>query len=966
LASPAKVTIASGLIRRRMNTETRPVSVQCVDDSLLFVVERAWLTAPERRGLRRWVAASGAVEGASGTLALRIPTAEWRRWGTPPPGAGLEELDHWSAHQRRIALLAQVSEQILTVDSVGHLGGRSLSLACTVNGARIDAGAVGPIVRAGGASVLLLPPLFEVWSRVAAFNGRGTTTHQEQISFLGNLQGYLDEMAAADASQPLPLAVRLDEHLASIKIERVDEAALSWETSGKDNSLYSLRLDHVRSNGERETLALGSLDPSEPIISRSAKEHLLLSDDVAAAARAAKAHRGQLERQAKPLLLDPSTVLPEGRTYERIDLSDYSTRVVGFAPIEANQREFTSSGISWYRTDGDYAGAFLCLEPYETGSAPLVMESREATEQLLAQARPHAENGTTLEIAGRTLAPTPTLIRRLEEQLALDSRSRGDTTLPGEDPTVPVKRTKANAAVIKDTAKATPLATDDARIDESTVPWDVLRAALLPGKSLKAHQRHGIAWMWKHYIEGNRGVVLADDMGLGKTLQIACFLALQRAAGHQEDRTRPALIVSPVILLENWEAELESFFRPEIFSHHAYRLHDDGLRAWVRNRTLNLSHVGRYQYILTNYDTLAQHQQQLLKVDWASVVLDESQAVKNPDAYRSRAAQGLKRTFAICATGTPVENGLVDLWAQYEVVSPGTPFGSRKSFLSDYAEPTDAIPKLRAALRFPSAGSTLLRRTKADALVLPNKVETLHPIPMTPDQVTKERLVVKQKGGALAILQDLQKLYQHPRLLMNTVGSDPRAFSTAERIAESPKLGFCVDLLRKIQKAGEKVLVFTLWERMQDLLVDVLEESLGIDTIRVINGDSNQRNVSRRYLNEFQDSEGFNVLVLSPLAAGTGLTITAANHVIHYGRWWNPAKEDQATDRAYRIGQTREVHVHYPILHHPDDPAEGFDVKLHSLVERKRRVARDFLDPRSASEISSQELRDVLGEGASS
>jgi SNF2 family DNA or RNA helicase len=242
----------------------------------------------------------------------------------------------------------------------------------------------------------------------------------------------------------------------------------------------------------------------------------------------------------------------------------------------------------------------------------------------------------------------------------------------------------------------------------------------------------------------------------------------------------------------------------------------------------------------------------------------------------------------------------------------------------------------------------VLRREKAEALRdLPPKHFHERLISMTRLQYEMERLVAREfrSLGHLATLDRLRKLYQHPRLL-----ESDRCLSlqTAEAVAESPKVGVLLDILRDIERRREKALVFTQWVRMQDLLTQILGVELGLRAVRVINGAPENRGAAQRVIREFSERRGFDVLVLSPLAAGIGLTITAANHVIHYGRWWNPAKEDQATDRAHRIGQTKAVHVYHLLLHHPDAPERGFDVKLHELVERKRRVARDFLMPADA------------------
>jgi SNF2 family DNA or RNA helicase len=444
-------------------------------------------------------------------------------------------------------------------------------------------------------------------------------------------------------------------------------------------------------------------------------------------------------------------------------------------------------------------------------------------------------------------------------------------------------------------------------------------------------------------------------MGLGKTLQVACFLALQRAT--ERELQQPTMIVAPVILLKNWEEELAKFFRPDVFRP-LIVLYGDELRRRKRNGALDIGALRDTAYVLTNYETLQSHQQSLLMVDWNVVVLDEAQHIKNRDTYRARAARGLKRKFGVCSTGTPVENRLGDLWSLYDFLSPGNPFTTPEAFFDEFEQDVNAgIQQIRTRLNYPSPSSSLMRRTKAEVLSLPPKTVEVHTIAMTPRQVELERQVTRrgqERRNILSILQGLQQLYQHPRLLASD--SERGEVPVERAIEESPKLALSVDILRRIQAAGEKALVFTLWTDMQALLVSVLKSELGLQRVRVINGDPKQRRNAHEYIHEFSNTDGFNVMVLSPLAAGTGLTITAANHVVHYGRWWNPAKEDQATDRAYRIGQTKPVHVHYPLLHHPGRKDVGFDVKLHELVEKKRGVARDFLAPQPQDDISIEDL----------
>jgi SNF2 family DNA or RNA helicase len=451
-------------------------------------------------------------------------------------------------------------------------------------------------------------------------------------------------------------------------------------------------------------------------------------------------------------------------------------------------------------------------------------------------------------------------------------------------------------------------------------------------------------------------------MGLGKTLQVASFLALRLAIGEE----RPALIVVPTVLLETWQEELDRFFIEDTFAPIVV-LHGPGLRRFrADGHALDVDTLARARLVITNYETLAAHQLSLLKIDFSTAVFDEAQALKNETTLRSRAAQGLKRRFAVALTGTPVENRLSDLWAIFEAIEQRADtrsFGSRSDFESEYEQRGAAgTAAVRARLRFPSPTSSVLRREKSEALRdLPPKDFHEVRIPMTRFQYELERVIARELRvlGPFSTLDRLRKLYQHPRLL----DQGPRVrLGAAQAIEESPKMMAALAILRDIASRGEKALVFTQWVQMQDLLVQLFTAKLGLRQVGIINGAPENRSAAQKIIARFSATPGFDVLVLSPLAAGIGLTITAANHVLHYGRWWNPAKEDQATDRAYRIGQTLPVHVYHLLLHHPGSPDRGFDIRLHELVERKRRVARDFLAPIDVEGEPAAELDTLVAE----
>ena len=921
------------------------------------------------RWLEEWRADDPDAALVDGAWHVTLPYTRWAEAGQPPsPDASAEEIDLFEAQHSALAGLLGRGSQRVSIETVGHVGAPDLSFLFFVDGTRVgDAVEPTPFaVDGSGQTHPLVPCAFIAYDRVCRFNAKGASTRAEQIVFISELRAHLDRGASALAEAAAPFTFELDEHLRAFQTQRAGAVSLAW-TSHKNGAVFDLQLAQVAEDGSRRPLDLNKLDPSNPLIELSATEHILLPPDVEAVARVAKGQRNKLRKHAERHFNNPSSIVPEGVVLENIDLSAYSPRVVGFAPIIKAERFFDiqSSGVAWYQHDGDDGEPFLRLliaQPAGGGIEALSIATPAEAEQVIAKLE-HAlaqDQPEVVTIGDRRVEPTAPLLTRIKQDLATFRAQEiaAAAGTPGEAPAAEKAAGAATsgrvAAVISEDAPQPALAAEGAA---HAVPWETLAPLLAPGYELKPHQRTAVEWLWDHYQRREHGVLMADDMGLGKTLQIAAFLALQRAA-EPEAKRLPNLIVCPVILLENWQAELHKFFKPEVFRS-LVMLYGDGLQRRRRGDTLDLKGLADTDCVLTNYETLQAYQQSLLLLDWNVVVLDEAQAIKNPDTYRARAARGLKRRFGICSTGTPVENRLSDLWSLYDFLRPGNPFTTIKEFQKAYElDLVEGISQVRSALQFPSARSSLLRRTKDEVLSLPPKTIHRHAVEMTPHQVELETHITRtgeKKGNVLKILQDLQKLYQHPQLLLPDAERS-KSWSVDSALEESPKLALCVNILRDIRAANEKALVFTLWTRMQDLLVEVFKRQFGLPTVRVINGDPKQRRHAHKYIEEFSAEPGFAVLVLSPLAAGTGLTITAANHVIHYGRWWNPAKEDQATDRAYRIGQTRPVRVHYPVLHHPGKADVGFDVKLHELVEGKRGMARDFLAPQADEAVTMEDL----------
>jgi SNF2 family DNA or RNA helicase len=517
-------------------------------------------------------------------------------------------------------------------------------------------------------------------------------------------------------------------------------------------------------------------------------------------------------------------------------------------------------------------------------------------------------------------------------------------------------------------------------IDYEEARLDILTA--LPGepalpKALKAdvklmdHQRAGVAWL--RYLFGKspsycRGVVLADDMGLGKTLQLLTLIASVFEECPDAD---PALVVAPLSLLENWTEEVERFFvqgaLPVLTAHGGTlnRLRvaradvDDQLRNEGLVKFLNHGWRGTARVVLTTYDTLRDLEFSFAAEKWSIMVCDEAQRIKNPNALVTRAAKKQNVQFRIACTGTPVENTLADLWCLFDFIQPGY-LGALNDFGKRYRRPIEAetdeeharVKELRTKI-----SPQILRRTKKDvAKDLREKiiVEDCRDLPLSAAQrmlygqaidLFKHRNdpnVVTPFRNHLALLHYLRLVCVDPRRYgLNEFRPDP----LNEYRKHAPKLEWLLSTLKKIRRREEKAIIFCEFRAVQRLLRYYIEQEFACAP-DIINGDTSASasHVASRQkrIKAFQSKPGFGAIILSPFAVGFGVNIQAANHVIHYTRTWNPAKEDQATDRAYRIGQTKTVYVYCPVVTASDFVT--FDEKLNRLLEHKRKLASDMLN----------------------
>lgn len=492
----------------------------------------------------------------------------------------------------------------------------------------------------------------------------------------------------------------------------------------------------------------------------------------------------------------------------------------------------------------------------------------------------------------------------------------------------------------------------------------VLRTSLLP------HQEEALSWLRTHWAVGSWGALLADDMGLGKTLTALAFLScLQVYARAKSQEAQPMLVVAPTGLLRNWQDEHDKHLSGHGLGH-AVEAHGATLRR-IRKRApvgrggelalgqplLHLEPLEKADWVLTTYETLRDYQHSFGKVRWRAGIFDEAQKIKNPNIRLTEAALAMNIDFTLLMTGTPVENRPADIWSLLDRAEPGR-FGTLKDFSALYERETgvaSSLPELHRALTQPSGESgpaLMLRRLKEERIPrLPKKLVHRRVVDMPSRQANQYANIVmdpQQRRSMLQSLHFLRSISLHPRA--------PDDGDIDDYIAESARLSETFKILDSIAEQGEKALLFVESRQMQDFLIGALRRRFQLrEDVLVINGAVSGRTRKAR-VDKFQNRRAFDVMILSPRAGGVGLTLTAANHVIHLSRWWNPAVEDQCTDRAFRIGQERTVHVYLPLAKHPRFGEYSFDLKLDSLMERKREMNRQVLAPAAATRTDVSDL----------
>jgi SNF2 family DNA or RNA helicase len=468
--------------------------------------------------------------------------------------------------------------------------------------------------------------------------------------------------------------------------------------------------------------------------------------------------------------------------------------------------------------------------------------------------------------------------------------------------------------------------------------------------ALRPYQARGYSWLGFLQRWG-LGACLADDMGLGKTIQTLVHVLHQRQAAPGG----PVLLVCPTSVISNWQHEAARF-TPSL----RVTVHHGSGRA--RGAALADAFADQ-DIVLTSYSLLQRDAAALEQIHWSAIVLDEAQNIKNPESKQARAACAMKTLNRIALTGTPVENHVGDLWSLMEFLNPGM-LGSRTDFKSRFLVPIQASNNKDAAARLKAlTGPFILRRLKTDRKViadLPDKLEMTVYCTLTREQASLYAAVVEEtlpqlekaegiqrKGMVLAALSRLKQVCNHPAQFLG----DNSAIE-----GRSGKLTRLAEMLEEVIESGDRALVFSQFAEMGDLIRRHLEALFGREVLFLHGAVPKARR--DQMVARFQDGDpqGPPVFVLSLKAGGTGLNLTAANHVFHYDRWWNPAVENQATDRAFRIGQRRNVQVHKFLC------AGTLEEKIDAIIEKKKALAQSVVGAGEEwlTRLSTDELRDLF------
>jgi SNF2 family DNA or RNA helicase len=490
------------------------------------------------------------------------------------------------------------------------------------------------------------------------------------------------------------------------------------------------------------------------------------------------------------------------------------------------------------------------------------------------------------------------------------------------------------------------------RISQSAELEELQQPAGLMGQ-LRPYQKYGYSWLafLRRY---GLGACLADDMGLGKTIQTISLLVREKELAGK--LSAPALLIAPTSVVTNWEREIDKF-APGLraYVHRgADRLRGAAFRDAIKDRDV----------VLTSYPVVRLDAEFLQANRWLAVILDEAQNIKNPETKQTQAIRKIDADFRIALTGTPVENRLSELWSIMHFLNPGY-LGARKAFRENYALPIERYQDQAALAQLRQLTTPfILRRVKTDPRVisdLPEKVETKVYCTLTEEQATLYEAVVQdvmnrieeedgiqRRGLILSMMMQLKQICNHPVQYLH----QPSDTVLDGRSGKLERLG---ELLEEVLAENDRALIFTQFAEMGELLTEYLPRTCGAAS-QFLHGGTPAKTRDQMVKRFQEDEHAPPVFILSLKAGGTGLNLTRANHVFHFDRWWNPAVEDQATDRAFRIGQKRNVQVHKFVT------TGTLEEMIDDMIESKKGLAQAVVGSGEnwLTEMSTDELRKVV------
>jgi len=468
--------------------------------------------------------------------------------------------------------------------------------------------------------------------------------------------------------------------------------------------------------------------------------------------------------------------------------------------------------------------------------------------------------------------------------------------------------------------------------------------------TLRPYQSRGYSWL-AFMQQWGFGACLADDMGLGKTPQTLALIQRTRESNPKN----PILVVSPTSVIGNWQKEA-AHFTPylSVLVHH-------GMRR-MKDLQIFKEEAKKTDVVMTGFPLLHRDFEILNQIKWSAIVLDEAQNIKNPATKQAKAARALDANYRIALTGTPVENNVGELWSIMEFLNPGLLL-SQAEFKRQFFVPIQIDRDQRATQHLKQiTGPFILRRLKTDKNIiddLPEKQETNVFTKLTKEQASLYRAVVKEiseglkeskdiqrKGLILATLMKLKQICNHPAQFLH---------DASEITGRSGKLNRLLEMLEEVYEVGDRVLIFTQFTEMGEILRKHLQETFGREVLFLHGGVPKKKR--DRMVERFQhEDNGPQFFLLSLKAAGTGLNLTRANHVFHYDRWWNPAVENQATDRAFRIGQKKHVQVYKFVC------TGTVEEHINQMIEKKREVADSVVEvgEQWITELSTRDLKNIL------